>query len=125
MIARVFAGALLLVLLGGCRVDIPDIAEAGQCTFHNGTPGIASKLVPSQLDALRYWFASHNSGWHTSYITYVPGTLVSGNDRTGYPVSINLWDKLIIVNVREGQYSRSLSIQESAALHEILQKSDG
>jgi hypothetical protein len=125
MNARATFVALSFVLLTGCRVELPAVASATQCTYQAGLPGPSTNLQPQQLQALRSWFDAHSSGWHPTYITYVPTTLISGRDATGYPVSINIAQSIVVVNVPQGQFARSLSSQEASALFAILKNGNG
>jgi|SRR6266705_6025024 len=57
-------------------------------------------LPPSnEHERLASWLAKHQSGWHSSFITYAPGVLVSGTNFT-----MNVLHSGVIINATGTQF---------------------
>lgn len=55
----------------------------------------------SEHDQLAAWFSQHQSNWHSSYVTYAPGVLVSGTN-----FELNIQHLRVIINTGGRQLER-------------------
>jgi hypothetical protein len=97
----------LLVFLSGC--DEKELAAFVQqpltiFVFKDGRPISERHVSPPSSDheRLSSWLARHQSGWHSSFITYAPGVLVSGTN-----FAINVRHSSVIVNAGGRQLVRN------------------
>lgn len=103
---RALPTLVLPLLLVGCTqsldLKIPDAPlelrvpggpNDGLCTIAPGSEA---------YDALVAWVAANQDGWESTYASYVPGLVVSGDD-----FSINLLEGHAIANLRGKQLERS------------------
>jgi hypothetical protein len=69
--------------------------------FKDGRPVSERRVSPpsSEHERLASWLAKHQSGWHSSLITYAPGMLVSGTDFT-----MNVQHSRVIINAAGKQF---------------------
>jgi hypothetical protein len=105
-VLRNLSFVVLLALLSGC--DETDLAAYVQqpltiSVFKAGRPVSERHVSPPSSDheRLSSWLAQHQSGWHSSYITYAPGVLVSGTNFT-----MNIQHSSVIINAGGKQVVR-------------------
>jgi hypothetical protein len=105
MITRVISIIALAALLTGCSRQ-PDLSTLGTqtlkiTTFSGGREtGERSVSPPSrEHERLAAWAKQHKSGWSSSYVSYAPGTLVSGTN-----FSLNIHTSRVILNIGGAQY---------------------
>ena len=105
MITRVITVLALIALLTGCSRE-PDLSTLGTqtlkiTTFSGGREtGERSVSPPSrEHDRMAAWAAQHKTGWSRSYVSYAPGTLVSGTN-----FSLNIHASGVILNIGGRQY---------------------
>lgn len=98
---------VLLVLLSGC--DKTDLASFVQqpltiSVFKAGRPVSERHVLPPSKDheLLSSWLAHHQSGWHSSFVTYAPGVLVTGTNFT-----MNIQHSGVIINAGGKQFVRN------------------
>jgi hypothetical protein len=96
----------LLALLSGC--DEKDLAAYVQqpltiSVFKAGRPVSERHVSPPSSDheRLSSWLVQHQNGWHSSFVTYAPGVLVSGTNFT-----MNIQHSRVIINAGGSQFVR-------------------
>ena len=97
---------VLMAFLSGC--DEKELAEYIQqpltiSVFKAGHPVSERHVSPPSSDheRLSSWLTQHQNGWHSSYITYAPGVLVSGTNFT-----MNIQRSSVIINAGGRQLVR-------------------
>lgn len=105
MIARVITIVAFAALLTGCSRE-PDLSTLGTqtlkiTTFRGGREtGVRSISPPSrEHERLAAWAEQHKKGWSSSYVSYAPGTLVSGTN-----FSLNIHASRVILSIGGRQY---------------------
>jgi|GEM_PF-2673994 len=105
MFCRVITLIALAALLTGCGRDL-DLSALGMqpltiTTFSGGRQtGERRVSPPSRVhESLLVWAAQHKTGWSSSYVSYAPGTLVSGTN-----FSLNIHASGVILNIGGRQY---------------------
>ena len=105
MITRIITIFALAVLLTGCGRD-PDLSALSTqplkvATFRGGREVAMRNVSPPsrEHELLSAWAALHKSGWSSSYVSYAPGTLVSGTN-----FSLNIHTSRVILNIGGHQY---------------------
>lgn len=105
MITRIITIVGLAVLLAGCGRD-PDLSALSTqplkiATFRGGREIAVRDISPPsrEHELLAAWAAQHKTGWSRSYVTYAPGTLVSGTN-----FSLNIHASGVILNIGGHQY---------------------
>jgi hypothetical protein len=88
----------LLTFLSGCgKIDFaPLVAQPVTISvFKGGRPVSERHLSPpsSEHDRLAAWLSQHQTGWHSSFVTYAPGVLVRGTNFT-----LNIQHSEVIIN---------------------------
>jgi hypothetical protein len=105
MITRIITFIAVAALLTGCGRD-PDLSTLGTqrlkiSTFSGGRQtGDRHVSPPSpEHERLVAWATQHKTGWRSSYVSYAPGTLVSGTN-----LSLNILASKVILTIRGRQY---------------------
>jgi hypothetical protein len=96
-----------MVLLSGCNK--PDLVSLVQqpltiSVFKAGRSVSERHVLPPSKDheLLSSWLAHHQSGWHSSFITYAPSVLVTGTNFT-----MNIQQSGVIINAGGKQFVQS------------------
>jgi hypothetical protein len=105
-VLRILSLLVLLAFLSGCeKTDFaPLVAQPLTISVFKGGRSVSERhLSPpsSEHDRLAAWFSQHQSGWHSSYITYAPGVLVDGTNFT-----LNIQHSEVIINTGGRQLER-------------------
>ncbi|WP_461783289.1 hypothetical protein [Prosthecobacter sp.] len=105
MITRIITILSLAALLTGCGRD-PDLSAFSTqplkiATFRGGREVAVRNVAPPsrEHELLAAWAVQHKIGWSRSYVTYAPGTLVSGTN-----FSLNIHTSRVILNIDGHQY---------------------
>jgi hypothetical protein len=105
LLRNLFFIALAAILSGCEKTDLASFVQQPITisVFKNGHPISERSVSPpsSEHEQLSSWLAGHQTGWHSSFITYAPGVLVSGTNFT-----INIQHSEIIINAVGKQYVR-------------------
>lgn len=117
MISRVIILIALAALLTGCGRD-PDLSTLGTqplaiTTFSGGRQTGERRVSPPsrEHERLLAWVAQHKTGWSSSYVTYAPGTLVSGTN-----FSLNIQPSRVILNIGGHQYEHDTQASDFSFL---------
>jgi hypothetical protein len=105
-VLRILSFLVLLAFLSGCeKVDFAALVAQPLTisVFKGGRPVSERHLSPpsSEHDQLTAWFSQHQSNWHSSYVTYAPGVLVSGTN-----FELNIQHLRVIINTGGRQLER-------------------
>jgi hypothetical protein len=98
---------ILLEVLSGCDKTDPALLVKQPLTisvFKAGRP-VSERhvLTPSKdHELLSSWLAHNQSGWHSSFVTYAPGTLVTGTN-----FAMNIQHSEVIINAGGKQFVRN------------------
>jgi hypothetical protein len=98
---------VVLVLLSGCgQTDLTSLVQQplSISVFNGGRPVSERQVLPPSKDheLLSSWLAQHQSGWHSSFVTYAPGVLVTGTNFT-----MNIQRSAVIINAGGKQFVRN------------------
>ena len=99
--ALVATAALAAVLVAGgwglsWSIDPTDIGLARRVLVYSvGRPVVDRSIEPGSAEerSVADWFNSHSKGWHTSFVTYVPGRQIEGDD-----FSLNFLNGFCVLN---------------------------
>lgn len=117
MITRTITVFALVALLTGCDRE-PNLSTFGTqpltiTTFSCGRQTGERRVSPPsrEHEHLVAWAAQHKTGWRRSYVTYAPGTVVSGTN-----FSLNIHTSRVILNIGGHQYERNAQASDFSFL---------
>lgn len=117
----VLLAAICLVLLCSCRQEVAEVLRSRQSwnlrIYETGRVIEASVITAGtpKYQAVLGWMESKEDGWNPSFVSYVPGIELSGQN-----FSVSISPKTLVLVVESKEYTRSLSDQDYVRIREIL-----
>ncbi len=120
--ARTIALSVLLLLsLAGCKLALSQVSSATLEQYGAGRLLQARELTPSQVHALSDWFSRHETGWSSSFVSYVPALVVRARHADGDTSVVDIDSTMLIVYNRSGQYQQHFTPDELAEVLRIVE----
>ena len=115
---------LLATALAACKLELPPHPMSASVEqFNQGAPKKKWNLTEQQVELLGQWFSQHQTGWSTSYVTYVPAVLVRVVHSGGVQSSINVSSGgFVIVNAGDRQFTQKFEDPDARTLLAIVEK---
>ena len=117
--ARIVAAICLGALVASCSPDAPEISSGFVARGYSDE--VIRPLSKEEVAGLNSWLNRNRGGWSRNPASYVPGTVVRVRGVDGSSWTLNVLDRVVVLNSGNSQFT----LQAEGRPRQVLQRDMG